>query len=145
MKDTQTQTRRLLNQIYKGADMGGEAISIVGEKVKSGEFSQVLASESAQYSRIYDQAEQQLKAHGAQPSSSGVGKISLAAGINMQVMKDKSESALARILIEGSTMGISEMHDAIARNPSAEQSAIDLANQLADVSNTIIEDMKRFL
>lgn len=145
MKDHQSQTRQLLTEIYKGADMGEKAAQLISGKSKSGDFVQVVSGEGAQFAQIFARAGQELEAFGGAPTLPAVTKLPLTAGIGMQTLADKSESRLARILIDGSTMGITQVHDAIAKNPSADPAAIDLANQLAGVSSAIIEDMKRFL
>ena len=145
MKDKKDQTRQLLIEVYKGADMAEKAISMIGEKTASGDFSRLLFDQGAQYARVFDDAAHQLKNYGGAPQISPITTLPLVAGVNMKTLTDKSESNLARLLIDGSTMGITGMHDAIAEFPAAEQSAVDLAHRLTQVSDGVIEEMRKFL
>lgn len=97
----------LLQEIYRGADMGQASIRLLLPKVENAGFRSDLQTQYEQYQRLGQQAEDGLKALGRCPrESSGGQRWMLWMNIQLDTLWNKETSHLAEMMIQGSNMGI---------------------------------------
>ena len=97
----------LLQEIYKGAAMGREAIRLLLPKVTSARFRSDLQTQTRQYETTAANAEQQLRALGKCPRELAEGKRNmLRMSLSMNTLLNRETSHLAELMIQGSNMGI---------------------------------------
>ena len=97
----------LLQEIYKGAAMGSEAIRLLLPKVKNAAFRSDLKTQHDQYEETKKQAEQQLGNLGQCPQEqTKCQQAMLQMCICGKTLMNQETSYLAKLMIEGSNMGI---------------------------------------
>ena len=97
----------LLNEIYQGAMMGVESISRLLPKVRNAAFRSDLQTQNDQYNATAKQAEQELAKNGKCPQPlSQQQLLALEAGLWCKTAMNQETSHLAKLMIEGSNMGI---------------------------------------
>ena len=87
-----------------------------------------------------------LAVGGEEPKDeSTMAKMSAKMGVKMQTAMDKSNTNLAKMIIEGSHMGEKDMEEAIRQNPGANVGAVALAKRLHHAESEYAQQMKNFL
>ena len=66
-------------------------------------------------------------------------------GINMEVIKDNSDSSIAQMLIEGLNMGKIEMEKKLDKYKNCDKKIIKLAKELYEFQGNSIEKLKEYL
>lgn len=97
----------LLQEIYRGAKMGDEAIRLLLPKVDNARFRSDLQTQSRQYQTTASNAEQQMKALGQCPKElCNKEQAMLWMSLQGNTLFNKETSHLAEMMIQGSNMGI---------------------------------------
>lgn len=136
----------LLCDIYRGADMGCDAIALMLPKVRNPEFRSDLKTQYQKYQEIQDQAEQQLKEQGTCPEeSSRFSKAALAAGIHWKTAVNQETSHFADMIIAGSNMGITQLTKTLNHYKDGVPQVRELAQTLIRTEQDNIERMKPYL
>ena len=103
----------LLNFVYQNSQMGMESLSQLLEIAEDEEFRSCMEKQLDKYREFHNEAKRLLQERGHNEKSLGMfDKLKTYLMINMQTMSDKSTSHLAQMLIEGSSMGVT---NALAR------------------------------
>lgn len=149
----------LLQEIYKGAVMGTEAIQQLLPKVENPSFRSDLQTQYQQYQQTAANAESQLKELSRCPKElTGREKAMLWGALQGQTMCNKETSHLAEMMIQGSNMGIINLTkvlnsytvpDGPAENGSPEplesQKARELAQSTIQAEENNINRLKAYL
>lgn len=97
----------LLNEIYQGAIMGTQSIARLLPKVKNAAFRSDLRTQERQYAATAQQAEAELARSGACPQPLSQQQLwLLEAGLWCKTVCNQETSHLAKLMIQGSNMGI---------------------------------------
>lgn len=97
----------LLQEIYQGAAMGTESIRLLLPKVKNASFRSDLQTQHRQYECTGQAAEQALKELGHCPKElTRDQQAMLWMGVNCKTLFNQETSHLAKMMIQGSNMGI---------------------------------------
>lgn len=97
----------LLNEIYQGAMMGTESITRLMPKVKNAAFRSDLKTQNEQYAATAAQAESELARGGQCPQPLSQQQLFwLEAGLWCKTALNRETSHLAKLMIQGSNMGI---------------------------------------
>lgn len=97
----------LLQEIYQGAAMGTESIRMLLPKVKNASFRSDLKTQTEQYQATVQQAEQALSQLGQCPKELTQQQQSMLwLAIQGKTLMNQETSHLAKMMIEGSNMGI---------------------------------------
>jgi hypothetical protein len=90
-------------------------------------------------------AKEQLRQKGEVPRrASPMSRASIRFGVATHTLFDNSNSHLAELVINGSTMGVIDMTKAIRSIPSGQQ-ARNLGKELLQFEQNSIDEMKRYL
>ncbi len=136
----------MLEYIYKGAEMGHEAISQLIKESDDKQFSQALESQRDEYRQVMDEAQRLMHERGGQTKGIGtVQKVSSQAVTTMKTMTDNSPSKMAEMMIQGSTMGVTKMTRYIGELGGVDSEVSRLSHKLIDTEENNIEQMKKFL
>ncbi len=140
------QSVNLLQNVSEAARMGIDSIETLMTKTNDESMRQELLRQRSQYEKAEREAQRQLSQVGAKPKSKGpMAKAGAWMGIQMDTLVDQSNSHLADMLIQGSTMGVIDLTRAQARNPEADENAKRVAAEYLKNENESIERMKGFL
>ena len=138
--------KSILDEIHKGAKMGMDSISFVSEKVGDENFKDNLSYQHNLYGDILDQVNDVYKKYGDIPDDNNVMAQTMAwTGIQMNTIKDKSNSHIADMLIQGTTMGIIEGRKLLNNNPNADKQVIQILDNFVKMQENNVEKLKTFL
>lgn len=136
----------ILDEIHKGAKMGMDSISFVSEKVGDANFKDNLSFQYNQYGEILNQVNTIYQKYGDIPNDSNFANEVMGwTGIQMNTITDKSNSHLADMLIQGTTMGIVEGRKLLNNNPNADSEIIQTLNTFVKMQENNVEKLKTFL
>jgi len=136
----------ILNEIHKGAKMGMDSISYIYEKIGDANFKDNLSFQYNQYSNILDSVNDVYKKYGEIPNDNNFkDKVMTWTGIQMNTMTDKSNSHIADMLIQGTTMGIIEGRKLLNNNPDAPSDINNILNSFVTMQENNVEKLKTFL
>ena len=97
----------LLQEIHRGAEMGSASIALLLPKVRNAAFRSDLKTQLDSYTALADQAEQALARTGTCPKPlSGAEQFWLEAGVWCRTALNRETAHLAKLMIQGSNMGI---------------------------------------
>lgn len=140
------QSAEILNSVYRNAQMAYEAGSDVLKHCRNNALRQELSAQVSRYKNVAGQARQELARRGepareAPPYAKTMAKM----GIAMKTAKNQSSANLARIMLQGTTMGIIDMQHAVNRSHAAESRIRESAERLLDREQDFCESLKRYL
>ena len=99
----------VLNELSKIAKMGMDSISYLAPKVSDKEMRKVLVAMYSQYGNTQSQINQHFEKYGEIPESTPLkDKMMSFAGVQFNTLKDRSNSHIAEIMIQGTLMGVIE-------------------------------------
>lgn len=137
---------KILNELHKGAKMGMDSISYVAEKVGDENFKDNLMFQYNQYNDIVNQTNSIFQKYGEVPSNENtMTNIMSWTGIQMNTLTDKSNSHIADLLIQGTTMGIIEGRKILNNNPHADKQILTALNNFVKMQENNVEKLKTFL
>ena len=136
----------ILNEISKAAKMGMESISFVIQKVGDENMKENLSTQYSEYGKIADRVNTEFEKDGEVPDESPFGtKMMSYIGTELNTIKDKSNSHIAEIMIQGGNMGIIECQKLLNHNPQADEPVKNILNDFVTMQKNNIEKMKVFL
>lgn len=136
----------VLNEVHKGAKMGMDSISTVSEKVSEPNFKDNLSFQYNQYGDILDNVNEIYKKYGEIPKDDNPMTEAMSwMGIQMNTVKDKSNSHIADMLIQGTTMGIIEGRKLLNQNPNVDQEVRQVLDTFVKMQENNVEKLKTFL
>lgn len=96
-----------LNTIYQIVEMGVIGINDVIDKVKKSEFRTFLESQRQEYDEILNESETIFASYGAKEKELGkMVKINSKVMSEVKLMKNKEDSEIAKMMVEGTSKGI---------------------------------------
>ena len=99
----------LLNYVYQNSQMGVESIDRILDLTEDESFREVLKEQQKDYMRFHEKAREKLHENGFDEKGlNSFEKMRTYLMINMQTLTDQSVSHIAKMMIQGSSMGITE-------------------------------------
>ena len=140
------QNNLLLEEVYKAAQMGLDATNIILKKVKVEPLKDYLTSQSKNYTALSDDVKKELKRRGDSPKDTPLwDKAMLWGSIQMNTLTDMSDTKIAEMMINGSTMGIVDITKKMNEYPEAEKATRELCRRFIQHEERHIENMKGYL
>ena len=139
-------TINLLNEVSQTAEMGKNTVRRLLNVTKDAQMLNHLRRELATFEDVSRRAHAMLATGGQLPKEqSPVAKLSAQVGIGMKTMMDKSTENLAEMLIEGNTMGVTQITKALNDAPGAKAGAVALAQGLQNAGERYAEELHSIL
>lgn len=136
----------LLNQIHQNADMGRDSISHIIKLCDDVEFLHALNSQLADYEQVYNKSEDLLHKLGAEPQDANpMAKTMAHISSTMKSMINPSTSKLAEMMVQGSTMGITNLTKQINAYSGNKPEVLELAKKQLHMEEQNLEDLKKYL
>ncbi len=136
----------ILNEIHKGVTMGMSSLEEISNKCTNGEFKNELSTQYNSYQTTLTKVNQEFQRVGKIPDDTPViTKVMGWSGIQMNTMKDTSDSKLSEILIQGYDMGVIKGFKLLNQSPEATQSVRDVLNGFIRFQENSINRLKKFL
>lgn len=144
--NSEKQTEKLYNQIYKNAAMGAGTVKHLLRGKRGEQLEQHLIGQQAEYTAVCRNAERSLRERGAKIKGlSTAEKLRTDSAVSLNLMMGRSDSHVAEMLMNGSTMGIVQAQKLLNKYPDAEENARNLMKHLSDFEEQTLEKMKPFL
>ena len=138
--------KNILDEIHIGAQMGMNSIAFISEKVGDANFKDNLTYQYNQYNDIANQVNTIYQRYGDIPDDLNIINDTMTwAGIQMNTIRDKSNSHIADMLIQGTTMGIIKGRQLLNGNPNADKEIVDILDNFVKIQENSVEKLKTFL
>ena len=143
------ENNELMMHVYMTADMGVSSTKSVLESIRTKEnkIKHVLENELKEYEKFLNISKELLTDEDITPKGNSLfTKMSSDMGIMMETMKDNSDAAIAAMLIEGFTMGITTMQSKVKRYKSVcDKEVLCIARDFLDFQQNEVEKLKEFM
>ena len=137
---------QVLNELHKGAKMGMDSISFVAEKVGDDYFKDNLSYQYQEYSNTLDKINTIYQKYGDIPNDNHMMDQTMAwFGVQTNTITDKSNSHLADMLIQGTTMGITNGRKLLNQNPTVDPEIKTVLQDFIKMQENNVEKLKTFL
>lgn len=136
----------LLNSIYRNAEMGRDGLYFVLRHTEDTTFRKLVATQMLEYQNILDRVEDKMRSAGQAPEGNpACAKMMVRMTSCRKASEDNSPSALADMLIQGSTMGVTKMARQISHYRAHCEDCVALAEELQKVEENNIHQLKQYL
>lgn len=147
---TMSATAEMLEKLYKNVKMGADSITALLPKIESedAKFKSDLTMQLSGYEELATRINTILREAGEQPrEDSLMTKMSAKMGTAMNTLMDDSVSHIADMIIQGSTMGITDTIKVLREyeNTSASEKSLALARDIIKFEEQNVERMKAYL
>lgn len=143
------ENNELLMHIYETAQMGSYSTTTLLNKIKNKEnkLKFILEQEIKEYEKYIKTSEKTLIKNEITPKEpSLMAKIGSNMGIMKETIIDNSDSALAQMLIEGMTMGVTTLTAKISSyRKNADRKILNIAKDFVSFQEKEIEKLKTFM
>ena len=142
------QSTMMLEELYKNAKMGAEALLSMLPKVADSNMRRDLTAQLDGYEGYAKQAEQYLCEQGKEAKDAGVWqKMTAKVGIGVNTLMDSDTSHLAEMVIEGSNMNITASVKLLREyeNCRVSEKALRLCRDMIDFEQRNVEKMQSYL
>ena len=143
------ENNELLMHIYETAQMGSYSTTTLLNKIKNKEnkLKFILEQEIKEYEKYIKTSERILIKNEITPKEpSLMAKIGSNMGIMKETIIDNSDSALAQMLIEGMTMGVTTLTAKISSyRKNADRKILNIAKDFVSFQEKEIEKLKTFM
>jgi hypothetical protein len=115
-------------------------------KATNKNFENDLHKQLKDYQELADKSKSQLLVNGAEvKDKSFYDKAMMKGNVKMNTMIDSSDSHIAQMVIQGSTMGVTQMTKLIHASKNADGASTDIAKEFVKKEEENIEIMKNYL
>ena len=136
----------VLNEVSKIAKMGMDSISYLAPKVSDKEMRKVLVAMYSQYGNTQSQINQHFEKYGEIPDSTPLkDKMMSFAGVQFNTLRDRSNSHIAEIMIQGTLMGVIECQKILNCNLDVQKSTTELIKDFNKFQRDNIDKLNAFL
>lgn len=143
------ENKELLTLIYQDADMGISSLTTLIRKLNKtdNKIKKVVEYELKGYEEFLKKTKKMMKEYKFDiDKKSIVSKLGSTMGINMEFMKDNSDSRVADMLIQGFTMGVLSISKKIDNfSGDAKKDIINLAKDFRKFQQENVEMLKKYL
>ena len=136
----------VLNEVSKIAKIGMDSISYLSPKVSDRELRKELVAIYSQYGNTQNQINSHFEKYGEIPDSTPLkNKMMSFAGIQFNTLKDKSNSHIAEIMIQGLLMGVIECQKILNCKLDVQKSTTELLKDFNKFQRENIDKLNAYL
>ncbi|MFT4143111.1 MAG: hypothetical protein QM644_01550 [Mobilitalea sp.] len=136
----------LLEKTYQNASIGITALKAVMDKVENREMNKELHHQLRDYREIANKTKEQLIANGTKVKEQSFYTKSIMKGnVKLNTLMRPTDSSIAQMVIQGSTMGVTQMTKLIHAKKNADGISTDIAKDFVKKEEKNIETMKKYL
>ncbi|MBP1563123.1 MAG: hypothetical protein J6C38_05345 [Oscillospiraceae bacterium] len=140
------QSAEILQAVYRNSQMAYEASSDVLKHCKNNMLYREINREKERYKNVAEQAKNELiKRNETAEEVAPFGKLMSKMGIAMKTASNQSGHNIAKIMVQGTTMGIIDMQHAVNRSHNADPRIKESAERLLQREQEYCESLKKYL
>ena len=135
-----------LHQLYQASQMGRDTLEHVNNNIGPGELRTAVEKDIFDYSDVCAQVKAKLEERGEEVKP--VGKVARAMAsmmISMKIGDDTPESEVAKMIIDGTTKGVTECISKQSEFADLDDDLLNIGYRLVWVEQKNIDEMRRFL
>ena len=148
-KERKVQAEReteFLKQLHQAAQMGRDTLEHVNDNIGPGELRKAVEKDIFDYSDVCAQVTSKLEQNGEQPEKVGFFSRKMAEMmIDMKIDDETPESEIAKMIIDGTTKGVTECTSKISEFADVDDDIKNIGYKLLWVQQKNIDEMRRFL
>ena len=145
-ESTMTPDEELLGEVYKSVTMGSDSITTLMSKTTDASMRSDLTTQLEGYQNFATATKTKMYEKNFKVKETSVFvKVPAEVSMNVTTMMDNSNTKIAEMMINGSTMGIIELTRKIRRTPCADADSVKIANDVVAFEESGIEKMKTYL
>lgn len=148
-KEQQTKIDReteFLKQLHQAAQMGRDTLEHVNNNIGPGELRNAVEKDIFDYSDVCAQVTRKLEDIGQTPKPVGkIPRMMASMMINMKVNDETPESEVAKMIIDGTTKGVTECTSKLSEFADVDNDIRNIGYKLLWVQQKNIDEMRRFL
>lgn len=138
--------KAVLDESYRNARMGREAINVIIGKVEDDDLALDLNRQACKFVQLEEKMQKEYqKAKEVPPEDRFADRTMLWGSIQMNTLLNASTEHLADMMIQGNTKGITELMKTVKRNKSVQKEYYEMAQELMDFEEKNIEKLKAYL
>ena len=148
MTETITKSGELAATIYKNVKMGSELIMTMMPKIDDQQLKAYVTEQLASYEKYASKVKDLINKSGEEPKEESlISKWMAKMGVQMNTLTDSTTSHLAEMMIQGSTMNITDLLRKIHESESSDGQGgeISLAREIVNFEEKNVEKLKEFL
>ena len=145
---TTTKEAEMLEKLYKNVKMGSDSIIKLMDKATDGEFKTALTKQIDGYESLAKKIKKRLSDMGQEAKEENVMvKMWSSVGMAMNTLMDSSDSHLAQLIAEGSTMGITDSIKLLRdhENTNVSEEALALVRDVIKFEERNLETAKKYI
>ena len=145
---TITKEAEMLEKLYKNVKMGSDSLIKLLDKVSGEEFKKHLTRQINGYEGLAGKIRDRLKNAGYEAKEeNAMVKLWSSVGMAMNTLMDSSDSHIAQLVAEGSTMGITDAVKVLRdyENSDVSEEALILAKDVIKLEEFNLEQAKSFI
>ncbi|WP_434310026.1 hypothetical protein [Hominifimenecus sp. rT4P-3] len=136
----------LLNHVYQNTQMGLESLPLLKSKSQDTTFQKAIDHQYREYKQINQRAQNLMKKKHITPKDvRPTAKMSATVMTNMKTLMDRSTSHLAEMVIQGNTMGVTQITRALHETKAPDAEVKALAQQLLKTTDNNLQALRKFL
>ena len=136
----------ILNCIYKNSRMASDCIKQVEEKCNDNEFKSYIHRQQEHYEATCKELKSEIENSGAQVEQIPKMETVMAhMGIGMKTLADDSRSNLAKLMYNGTNMGIVDIAETVNHSHNAGDATLKKAERLLSREEQYADGLKKFL
>lgn len=145
-KIRERQNAEILQAVYRNSQMAYEASSDVLKHCKNNMLFREINREKERYKNVAEQAKNELvKRNEVVEEAAPFGKMMSKMGIAVKTATNQSGHNIAKIMVQGTTMGIIDMQHAVNRSHNADPRIKESAERLLRREQEYCESLKKYL
>lgn len=136
----------ILNCIYKNSKMAAECIDTVADKCEDNELREYISKQRTHYNNSCYKVAKQINELGGKPQETPKYTQMMAEmGIDMKTFADRSKNNIAKIMYNGTNMGIVDIAETVNHAKNADEKTVWEAKQLLSAEERYADGLKKFL
>ena len=136
----------LLDEAYKNVRMASFAIDCLIEKIENKDLENLLRKQNRFYLQTTNNLENLSKKYNHKPKDINMMlKTSSFLGIKMKTLMNNDTPKFAQMLVEGTTMGITDTLKAKGEYPSDSRELLDIVDDIVRHEEEFVDSLKQFL
>ncbi len=136
----------ILNSIYKNSKMASDCIDSVSDKCKNSKLKEYIQKQQLHYQGSCEKVAKQIRDFGGEPAEPPKGSQIMAdMGIAMKTAMDDSCSNIAKLMYDGTNMGIVDISETVNHAHEADEEIISEAKQLLSAEERYAHGLRGFL
>ncbi len=139
-------TKEVMNEYYRNATMGAQAIEAVLKHSQHPDFRALLEKQLAAYREQQVRTLRHFSESGEQPTDNSAWlKMYSDLGIKLHTLVDESDANLAKLMVEGTNMGVISLLQTMHEHPDVPQDIAETGNAILKRENAYMESLKQYL